>query len=182
MKTSPAIPIPAVIERTAMEIKRANGANYQKVVREWISTRFGRTTLQDPQERIARVVEEAYELSQASGMEIADLEAIAAYVYARPLGEVKQEAAGVAVTLFALAEAHRFDLLLETEKEIERITHLPATISQRKQAAKATAGVGRFPDPPRLDSSVTQQEDLLDQVDDPTEGISQNIGEGTKNE
>ncbi len=168
MKTSPAMPIPAVIERTAMGIKPANGANYQKAVREWISTRFGRTTLQDPQERIARVVEEAYELSQASGMEIADLEAIAAYVYARPLGEVKQEAAGVAVTLFALAEAHRFDLLLETEKEIERITHLPATISQRKQAAKAAAGVGRFPEPPRLESSGTQQQDLPGQVEYPT--------------
>ena len=110
MKTSPAMSIPAVIERTAMGIKPANGANYQKAVREWISTRFGRTTLQDPQERIARVVEEACELAQASGMEIADLKAIAAYVYARPPGEVKQEAAGVAVTLFALAEAHRFDL------------------------------------------------------------------------
>ncbi|MHB1934981.1 MAG: hypothetical protein ACYCOR_00165 [Acidobacteriaceae bacterium] len=73
------------------------------------------------------------------------MKAIAAYVYARPPGEVKQEAAGVAVTLFALAEAHRFDLLLETEKEIERITHLPARIPQQKQAAKAAAGVGRFP-------------------------------------
>ncbi len=155
MKTSPAMPIPAVIERTAMEKKTANGANFQKTVRKWISTRFGRTALEDPQERIARVVEETCELSQASGMKMADLEAIAAYVYARSPGEVKQEAAGVAVTLFALAEAHRFDLLLETEKEIERITHLPATISQQKQAAKAAAGVGRFPDPPRLDSSVT---------------------------
>lgn len=154
MKTSPAMPIPPAIERTAMGTNPANGANYQKVVREWISTRFGRTALQDPQERIARVMEETCELFQASGMEIADLEAIAAYVYARPPGEVKQEAAGVAVTLFALAEAHRFDLLLETEKEIERITHLPATISQQKQAAKAAAGVGRFPEPPRLDSSV----------------------------
>ena len=160
MKTYPAMPIPAVIKRTAMGTKPANGANYQKTVWEWITTRFGRTALEDAQERIARVVEEACELSQASGMEIADLEAIAAYVYARPPGEVKQEAAGVAVTLFALAEAHRFDLLLETEKEIERITHLPATISRQKQAAKATAGVGRFPDPPRLESSGTQQEDL----------------------
>lgn len=155
MKTSPDMPIPAVTEKTAMGAKPANEANYQKAVREWISTRFGQTALQDPQERIARVVEEACELSQASGMEIADLEAIAAYVYARPPGEVKQEAAGVAVTLFALAEGYRFDLLLETEKEIERITHLPATISQQKQAAKAAAGVGRFPEPPRLDSSVT---------------------------
>ena len=155
MKMTPSMPIPAVIERTAMGTKPANGANYQKAVREWISTRFGRMALEDPQERIARVVEEACELSQASGMEIADLEAIAGYVYARPPGEVKQEAAGVAVTLFALAEAHRFDLLLETQKEIERITHLPATISRQKQAAKAAAGIGGFPEPPRLDSSVT---------------------------
>ena len=88
-------------------------------------------------------------------MEIADLKAIAAYVYARPPGEVKQEAADVAVALFALAEADRFDLLIETEKEIERITHLPATISQQKQAAKAVARVGRFPDPSRLDTSIT---------------------------
>ena len=103
----------------------------------------------------------------ASDMEIADLEAIAAYVYARPPGEVKQEAAGVAVTLFALAEAHGFDLLLETEKEIERITHLPATISQQKQATKAAAGIGRFPEPLRLESAVTQQEDLPGQVEYP---------------
>ena len=168
MKTSPAMPIPAVIERTAMGIKPANGASYQKAVREWISTRFGRTTLEDAQEPIARVVEEACELAQASDMKIADLEAIAAYVYARPPGEVKQEAAGVAVTLFALAEAHRFDLLLETEKEIERITHLPATISRLKQAAKVAAGVGRFPEPPRLESSGTQQQDLPGQVEYPT--------------
>ena len=168
MKTYPAMPIPAVIERTAMGTKPANGANYQKTVWEWITTRFGRTALEDAQERIARVVEEACELAQASGMEIADLEAIAAYVYARPPGEVKQEAAGVTVTLFALAEAHRFDLLLETEKEIERITHLSATISQRKQAAKAAVGVGRFPEPPRLESSGTQQQDLPGQVEYPT--------------
>ena len=63
MKTSPAMPIPAVIERTAMGIKPANGANYQKAVREWISTRFGQTALEDAQERIARVVEEACELA-----------------------------------------------------------------------------------------------------------------------
>ena len=168
MKSYSATVIPAVAERNAMGTKPANETDYQEAVREWISTRFGQTALEDAQEPIARVVEEACELAQASDMEIADLEAIAAYVYARPPGEVKQEAAGVAVTLFALAEAHRFDLLLETEKEIERITHLPATISQRKQAAKAASGVGRFPEPPRLESSGTQQQDLPGQVEYPT--------------
>ena len=116
MKTSPAMSIPAVIERTAMGIKPANGANYQEG-RPGMDLDEVRT---DDTRRRTRTYRKGcrrgLRTRPASDMEIADLEAIAAYVYARPPGEVKQEAAGVAVTLFALAEAHGFDLFSRPRK------------------------------------------------------------------
>jgi hypothetical protein len=49
------------------------------------------------------------------------------------------------VTLLALAVAHGFDLLEETDREIMRILHVPAEVSRLKQRKKAEAGIALMP-------------------------------------
>jgi hypothetical protein len=48
------------------------------------------------------------------------------------------------VTLFGLAVAHDFDLLLATDREIARILQVPAETSH-KQRMKAKAGIALMP-------------------------------------
>lgn len=118
--------------------------DWQQEVADWILSRFGAASLADPTERIRRVIEEACELGQAAKLPKKQIAPIARYVYARPVGSLKQEAAGLVVTLLALAHAHGFDLLRETRKEIDRILSVPIEVSRQRQALKAQAGIARM--------------------------------------
>jgi hypothetical protein len=117
----------------------------QQQVGGWIRTRFGAMSLFDAEERIERVIEENFELTQAAGVSRARIDAIADHVYKQEPGELRQEAAGLVVTLLGLAVAHGFDLLEETDREIMRILHVPAEVSRLKQRKKAEAGIALIP-------------------------------------
>jgi hypothetical protein len=119
--------------------------DWQEEVGDLVRNHFGEASLFDCGERIARVIEESFELGQAVEMPKAPIEPIAAHVYRRPAGSLKQEAAGLVVTLFAFAYAHGFDLLTETRKEIDRILSVPVEVSRQKQTLKAQAGIARMP-------------------------------------
>lgn len=116
----------------------------QKQVSKWVSTRFGNACLLDKKERAMRVLEEALELAQASGVNSMDVKVILNHVYARPVGEVAQEHAGVLVSLLASATANGLYLDLETESEIARIWSVPEEEILRKQAMKNNAGITKY--------------------------------------
>lgn len=54
--------------------------------------------------RARRFLEEAVELAQAAGVTAEEADAVRAYVFSRPAGDIRQEIGGVMVTLSCLAE------------------------------------------------------------------------------
>jgi hypothetical protein len=87
------------------------------------------------------VIEESFEPAQVEGVSRVGIDPIADHVYGQEPGEVRQEAGGLVVTLFAFAVAHDFDLLVVTDREIARILQVPAEVSPLKQRKKAKAGI-----------------------------------------
>lgn len=68
---------------------------HQSQLAEWLIEALGAETLNDPQARAMRVLEEAVELAQAVGIPLAKTLEQVYHTYARPAGEVSQEIAGV---------------------------------------------------------------------------------------
>lgn len=91
-----------------------------------------------------RVLEEALELAQASGIYRGQVSIIANHVYSRPKGEVSQEHAGVMVSLLASATANGLYLEDITQTEIDRIWSVPLETILEKQAMKNRAGITKY--------------------------------------
>lgn len=117
-------------------------------VASWLLTRFGLGVLASRQERAARVLEEAAELAQAEGLDLAQADRILVRVFSRPIGDPSQEAAGVMVTMLAWAHVATVDLLAVAEAEVQRIEGLPIEHFRRKHAEKAAAGTALAGTPP----------------------------------
>ncbi len=93
-------------------------------VRSWVEERIGKDHMA-PRERAMRLLEEAIELCQAEGIQ-ADLVAKQCeHVYARPAGDPKQEAGGVAVCLYGWCASRGVRLTEIAKREIERIECKP---------------------------------------------------------
>ncbi len=138
-------------------------SDWQREVSEWVRGRFGSSSLFDLEERTKRVLEEAFELAQADEMGTVAAVMVMQHVYRRPRGDLKQEAAGLVLTLFALATAHGFDLLAETRKEIDRVLSVPIEVSRERQTFKAEAGIGRRPSPDPDNQDASRATERLDQ-------------------
>lgn len=91
-----------------------------------------------------RVVEEAMELAQSVGVNSMDIKVILNHVYARPVGEVAQEHAGVMISLLASATASGLSLGEITEAEIDRVWSVPLEKILEKQAFKNRAGITKY--------------------------------------
>jgi hypothetical protein len=93
-------------------------------VAKWVTTRIGEAHMQS-RERTMRGLEEAIEWAQAEGITENQVSQQVAYVFSRPPGTPRQEAAGVAVCLLAWCAANNatFDAL--ADEEIERIEEKP---------------------------------------------------------
>ena len=100
-----------------------NRADRQKVVLEWAEATFGEVAL-DLRERALRLVEEAIELAQASGVECDAICGLVGHVYAKPPGEPEKELGAVCVTLLAYAEAAGESAEDSEAREINRVTAL----------------------------------------------------------
>jgi hypothetical protein len=79
----------------------------QRRIGAWVETRFGRDCLEDGVERALRVLEEASELAQAEGVPEEQARRVCGAIYAKPVGDPDQEAAGVFVTLLGWGVAAR---------------------------------------------------------------------------
>lgn len=109
---------------------------------------FGDVVLASRHERAARVLEEAAELAQAEGVDLAHADRVLVRVYGRPAGDPRQEGAGVAVTLLAWAAVAEVDLEGVTRAEVDRIEALPVEQLRRKHAEKVSAGIALAGIPP----------------------------------
>jgi hypothetical protein len=111
--------------------------DFQSSVGAWLLECFGPMIAGDKDERSHRFLEEAVELVQACGCSKSEALQIVDYVYARPVGVVRQEVGGSAVTLAALCEAHGISMEAAAMDELERIEQPAMVLKIRaKQAAK----------------------------------------------
>lgn len=108
--------------------------DFQTDVRTWCIQCFGEDVTNDVGERTHRFFEEAAELCQSLGMSRHDADILLDYVYARPVGEPRQEIGGTMVTLAALTSAAGIGLedagvteLVRVQGKIEAIRAKHAT-------------------------------------------------------
>ena len=116
----------------------------QSDISEWIVSLFGERAAEDGEERCQRFLEEALELTQATGnLSREQAHKLVDYVYDRKVGDPEQELGGAALTLLALASQMGFDLQEALEKEFSRASN-PEVREKilSSQRRKAAAGVG----------------------------------------
>ena len=115
---------------------------FQARVASWVTGTFGEASLQDRRERARRVLEEAVELVQATGLPRGEAIEILKDVYSREPGSVSQEVGGVMNTIGAFCAGLEVDLAQAAEAEMIRVED-PAVIGKcrRKNADKAARGL-----------------------------------------
>jgi hypothetical protein len=115
----------------------------QARVGRWVMACLGKDKLFSKQERAARVLEEALELFQATGLSRRGAHKLVDYVFDRSKGFVDQEAAGVGLTILGWAVCNGFSLAALICEELDRVEqpHVMSAVRE-KNAAKKAAGVG----------------------------------------
>ncbi len=111
-----------------------------KKIVTWVAGTYGRASLMDRKNRAARVVEEALELFQSEGGTPEEADKIAKRTFSRPVGEPRQEAAGVQFTLLAYGYAANIDPVEACAEEVARVTAMPVEHFRAKQREKFAAG------------------------------------------
>lgn len=118
----------------------------QAAVIDWVRRCFGPVCASDAQERVARVLEEAFELAQAAGLPLARALHLGAHVYSKPPGKIGQEIGGVSITLLSFAAWAGLSAEREEVREFDRIMSLPVEHFKKRHREKAAAGITRPPE------------------------------------
>ncbi len=113
----------------------------QRVVFSWVVRAFGWRAADSIRERRERFLEEAIELYQACGGDFFRVGDIARHVYAKPIGDIGQEAGGVGVTLLSLCSCVGVSAEYCERSELERVLALPIEHFRARQNFKAAAGI-----------------------------------------
>ena len=116
-------------------------ADRQITVENWIRKTFGKKSIEDKHERIARLLEEAFELAQAESYPIETIRKIADHVYSKPAGWPQQELGGVGVCVLAYAAAAGYNADDMEARELARILALPTKHFRGRHKKKADAGI-----------------------------------------
>ena len=127
--------------------------NYEDVIRDrrqehvlaWAIRTFGPEAA-SPLERALRFLEESVELYQATthgqrGIAFDAIKKTVERVYSRPVGDVRREVGGVAVTLLALCEVAGVRLAEAERDEWGRVQSIPRREFQARHAIKAYQGI-----------------------------------------
>lgn len=112
-------------------LARTKRLTFQKRVYPWTVETFGYAKTMSLIERRQRVIEEAIELVQAMGGSREEVEKMAAYVFARKIGDPKQEIGGLQVCIAAAANALGIDADEAREDELLRCIDKVDVIRQK---------------------------------------------------
>jgi hypothetical protein len=112
----------------------------QLAVKQWAVECFGEAEALDIPQRALRLLEEVIESAQAACLDPKLVHKLVDFVYDRPVGEIRQEVAGVSVTLLALAAAIGISADVAERHEVERILYKPRDFFTQRNAAKNAAG------------------------------------------
>jgi len=111
--------------------------DFQQRVGKWVISCFGINVAHNVKERNYRFLEESLELVQSLNLTKDEAINLVNYVYGRPKGVPYQEVGGVMVTVAALCEAIKLDLIFAAETEYNRIQSFNVTEKIKiKQANK----------------------------------------------
>lgn len=107
---------------------------------DWCKETFGKHSFMDVRNRVARVVEEAAELGQSEGLDKDTVYRIVERVYSRDVGQPKQEAAGVFITLLIYCASTGVSILHAVGIEWRRVQKMGPDHFRKKQREKFAAG------------------------------------------
>lgn len=116
-------------------------------IEAWVRKTLGNQLFDNQHERMARLLEEVFELAQTVNFPASTAIAIMNRAYSRPVGFTNQETAGVGVCLIAWAKSQKFDLLQLIEAEVNRVENSDPIVVRKKQTDKFIANTGLQPDP-----------------------------------
>lgn len=118
----------------------SNRDRRQHQVGGWATAAFGVVEATDLKQRAVRLAEEAIELAQAVGVDSAMLTKLVGFVYDRPIGEPKQEVAGISICLLAMANALGISADEVERDELDRVLSKPPEYWAERNAKKNAAG------------------------------------------
>lgn len=135
-----------MISRGLVAVLWGSCAIDQKRCEEFVRTRFGDDVFEDEHERADRVLEEAIELHQVAyrdnpGEGRHKALVISKKKYDKPIGNIKQEMAGVAFTLMAYAQRQGYLLDDLISDEVHRVLNMPIEHFRAKQLDKVKEGI-----------------------------------------
>lgn len=122
------------IVATAARVER------QADVTLWAIAAFGEEQATNPVQRGLRLLEEAIELFQSVGGDVAQAHKLVDYIFARPPGAPAQEVGGVSVCLLALCSALNISVDDEERRELARVLAKPIAEMKARNEAKNAAG------------------------------------------
>lgn len=112
----------------------------QGAIWDWTCGTFGEDACTS-KERAMRFLEEAIELVQAEGIDIAAINAVLAHVLAKEPGNPVQEAGGVGLTLLAYCESKGFSADDAEAGELVRVKAIDPEKFRARHNKKADAGI-----------------------------------------
>jgi hypothetical protein len=126
----------------AMEGKRSSETRDEREARvgEWCEVCFGEVEALSLPQRGIRLLEEAAEAAQATGVDVKLAVRLMEYVWNRPVGKLAQELGGVGVTALALANAAGLSADKCEAIEVERILSKPTEHFTRRNQEKNAEG------------------------------------------
>lgn len=112
----------------------------QAQIAAWTREAFGVEQATSLPQRAVRLLEEALEAYQAAGGDPGMARKLVDFVFARPVGALRQELGGVGVCALALAAAAGLSADDEERREVERVLAKPVEHFRQRNAAKNEAG------------------------------------------
>lgn len=112
----------------------------QSNIHSWAKAAFGEREATSLPQRGLRLLEEATEAAQATGVDEYKAHDLVAYVFSRPVGQLNQELGGTAVCVLALAAAAGLSADDEEAREVYRVLSKPIKHFTKRNQAKNDAG------------------------------------------
>ncbi len=122
-----------------------NNRDYrQRSAATWAAISFGASNATSASQRALKFLEEAVELYQAAGGDLATGHRLLDFVFGRPVGEIEQELGGAGLTLLLLANAAGLSADDAERLELDRVLSKSASDFAKKDREKLDAGIDLY--------------------------------------
>jgi hypothetical protein len=112
----------------------------QEQVFKWVTAAFGVDHANSLPARSTRFLEEAIELYQAAGGDLAMAHKLLDFVFSRPVGDLSKEIGAVGLTLLSVAATAGVSCNGEEDREVVRVTSQDPAVFAERNREKNAAG------------------------------------------